>query len=111
MRGQNLSSNTTRLFRSASCLVAVLGFICATAATAGDPCRPALAISNVRPIGTRERHIRATGYDREDRKLFLISLAAAEFRGLGRHGRHGIKTGHGRVAVLIELAQIDGCVA
>ena len=47
MSGQNLAFNTTRLYRAAASIVAVLAFVSATRAMGQDTCRPMLAISDV----------------------------------------------------------------
>lgn len=56
MSGQKLAFNTTRLYRAAASIVAVLAFVCATRAmgqktlgqdVSGYTCRPTLAISDV----------------------------------------------------------------
>jgi hypothetical protein len=61
MSGQKLAFNTTRLYRAAASIVAVLAFVCATRAmgqktlgqetmgqdVSGSTCRPTLAISDV----------------------------------------------------------------
>jgi hypothetical protein len=47
MSGQNLAFNTTRLYRAAASIVAVLAFVSATRAMGQDTCRPTLAIGDV----------------------------------------------------------------
>ena len=47
MSGQKLAFNTTRLYRAAASIIAVLAFGCATQAMADDACAPTLAISDV----------------------------------------------------------------
>jgi hypothetical protein len=47
MSGKKLAFNTTRLYRAAASIVAVVAFVSATRAMGQDICRPTLAISDV----------------------------------------------------------------